>query len=148
MIDSRSLPAVPVLKAQAKRLRASMAKDGDFISQSEALEYLAHQFGMRDWNTLHARANAQQPNPGALHLGSRISGTYLGHPFTGEVTSITTVSHAKRRIQVHFEQPVDVVASEHFSSFRSRVEVVIDGNLQSAEKTSNGEPHFILTEIL
>lgn len=148
MLDILTLPAVPVLKAQAKRLRASMAKDGDFISHAEALEYLAHQFGMRDWNTLHARAKARQPNPGELHLVSRISGTYLGHEFTGEVTAIKTVSHAKRRIRVQFDKPVDVVASEHFSSFRTRIEVVIDGNLQSAEKTGNGEPHFILDEIL
>ena len=50
------IPSIDVLKQQAKRLRAGLAEDGDFISHSESLELVAKQYGLRDWNTLFAAA--------------------------------------------------------------------------------------------
>jgi catechol 2,3-dioxygenase-like lactoylglutathione lyase family enzyme len=40
----------------ARRLRADLAARDVTLSHSEALELVAHQYGVRDWNTLAARA--------------------------------------------------------------------------------------------
>jgi catechol 2,3-dioxygenase-like lactoylglutathione lyase family enzyme len=42
-------------KAMARRLRAELASRQVQISHGEALEIVAHQYGVRDWNTLAAR---------------------------------------------------------------------------------------------
>ena len=42
-------------KSMAKRLRADLAARGIEIGHSEALDLVAHQYGVRDWNTLAAR---------------------------------------------------------------------------------------------
>ncbi|WP_191907810.1 glyoxalase superfamily protein [Nocardioides cynanchi] len=46
-------------KSMARRLRADLAQRGVELSHSEALEIVAHQYGVRDWNTLAA----QPPEP-------------------------------------------------------------------------------------
>jgi catechol 2,3-dioxygenase-like lactoylglutathione lyase family enzyme len=43
----------------AKRLRADLADRDVTVSHSEALEIVAHQYGVRDWNTLAARPPAE-----------------------------------------------------------------------------------------
>ena len=129
------------LKAQAKRLRAALAEDGDFISHSEALELLAKQLGFRDWNTLHA-AIGNRPAP--LQLGDRIAGAYLGQPFEGEIIAVEALSGGRRRITIDFDEAVDVVTFESFSAFRKRVTAVIDEDGKSAEKTSDGRPQMEL----
>jgi catechol 2,3-dioxygenase-like lactoylglutathione lyase family enzyme len=42
-------------KSMARRLRADLAARDVTLSHSEALELVAHQYGVRDWNTLAAR---------------------------------------------------------------------------------------------
>ena len=42
-------------KSMARRLRADLAARGVVLTHSEALEVVAHQYGVRDWNTLAAR---------------------------------------------------------------------------------------------
>ena len=42
-------------KSMARRLRAGLAARDVMLSHSEALELVAHQYGVRDWNTLAAR---------------------------------------------------------------------------------------------
>src|SRR4051794_6609857 len=42
-------------KSMARRLRADLAARNITLSHSEALELVAHQYGVRDWNTLAAR---------------------------------------------------------------------------------------------
>jgi catechol 2,3-dioxygenase-like lactoylglutathione lyase family enzyme len=42
-------------KQMAKRLRTDLAERGVAVSHAEALEIVAHQHGVRDWNTLAAR---------------------------------------------------------------------------------------------
>jgi catechol 2,3-dioxygenase-like lactoylglutathione lyase family enzyme len=49
-------------KQMAKRLRADLATRDVSISHGEALELVAHQYGVRDWNTLAARPT---PDPTA-----------------------------------------------------------------------------------
>lgn len=51
-------------KSMARRLRADLGERGVTISHSEALELVAHQYGVRDWNTLSARppSHAEPPS--------------------------------------------------------------------------------------
>ncbi len=46
---------MPDPKSMARRLRAELAARDVALSHSEALELVAHQYGVRDWNTLAAR---------------------------------------------------------------------------------------------
>lgn len=50
-------------KSMARRLRADLAEREVAISHSEALEIVAHQYGVRDWNTLAARPPADPADP-------------------------------------------------------------------------------------
>lgn len=138
-------------KAQARRLSAALAEDGVTLSHSRALELVARQQGVRDWNTLSARVK-NTPAPSntaaqALALGQRVRGAYLGHAFTGRLRGLATVGAAgHRRVTVEFDAPIDVVASEAFSSHRRRVTCVVDAQNRSPEKTSNGAPILLLAD--
>ena len=50
-------------KSMARRLRADLAARDIALSHSEALEVVAHQYGVRDWNTLAARPPADPAPP-------------------------------------------------------------------------------------
>lgn len=131
-------------KAQAKRLRDQLAGTGNRISQAQSLELVAQQHGARDWNTL--RALAERPgNNRPLAVGDRVGGTYLGQAFTGYVHGL---SHAPQspytQITLHFDQAVDVVKFDSFSSFRQRVSGTIGDDGRSVQKTSDGVPHLIV----
>lgn len=136
-----SLPSLEALKAQAKRLRAGLAEDGDFISHGEALELIAKQYGYRNWNTLHA-AIGNRPPRNAPQVGARIAGRYLGQPFEGEIVGVDTLSGGRYRVTIEFDEAVDVVTFESFSAFRKRVSCVIDEDGVSPARTSNGRPHM------
>lgn len=142
MNSTPPVPSIEELKQQAKRLRARLAEDGDFICHSESLELIARQYGRRDWNTLHAAAR-NRPQP-PVYVGARIKGRYLGQAFEGDVVAVNLLSPGRTRITVVFDDAVDVVAFESFSAFRRRVTATIDDNGKSAEKTSDGVPHFVL----
>jgi len=143
MTGRKSKPTVPRslddLKAQAKRLRAALEEDGDFISHSEALELLAKQLGFRDWNTLHAAIGNKPPPP---QLGDRVAGAYLGQKFEGEIIGVEALSEGRHRVTIDFDEAVDVVTFESFSAFRKRVSAVINEDGRSAEKTSDGRPQM------
>lgn len=135
-------------KTQARQLRARLADSGKAVSHSEALELVARQHGVRDWNTLRAQADrpaARGHNRRPLAVGDRVRGRYLGQPFTGYVFGLT---HAEQspytRITLHFDAPVDVVTFDSFSSFRQRVSGVINDEGRSLYRTSNGEPQIVV----
>ncbi|WP_109464941.1 glyoxalase superfamily protein [Albibacillus kandeliae] len=136
------------LKAEARRLRATLAEAGTKISHSDALERIARQHGARDWNTLRAQAVTRTHNRRPLAVGDRVTGRYLGQPFTGYVYGMT---HAEQspysRITLQFDEPVDVVTFDSFSAFRSRVSGVIDDRGQSLYRTSNGEPQIVVEHV-
>ena len=139
-----TLPSTEALKEQAKRLRASLDASGHRIGHSEALETVARQHGFRDWNTLSAKARSQRTDP-PVQLGERVSGHYLGQRFTGRVIGISSLAAADRyRVTIRFDDPVDVVTFDSFSSFRHRVQTVIDGTGTAPQRTSNGLPHLQL----
>ncbi|THH39010.1 hypothetical protein E4Z66_05490 [Aliishimia ponticola] len=139
---STPLPTRPALKAQAKRLRTDLAAQGTQISHSEALEMIAHQWGAKDWNTLAAQAST--PNVAEWAPGQRVSGAYLGHAFTGQVKSATERAGGYWDVTIRFDDPVDVVTSRHFSSFRHQVQSTLRPDGRSPQKISDGTPHMVL----
>ena len=134
-------PSLEILKQHAKRLRAGLADDGDFISHSESLELIAKQYGFRDWNCLHAAAGNALPLA-RFQLGGRVRGRYLGQSFTGEIVALQASPPDHLRISVHFDEPVDVIKFDSFSAFRQRISARIDANGVTAEKTSDGVPQL------
>jgi hypothetical protein len=129
------------LKAQAKRLRKALADSGTTIGHSRALELVAQSVGARDWNTVTAQSRSNSPT---WHIGQPVSGLYLGHAFTGKVHAVSARAAGWHRLTIDFDSPVDVVASEHFSSLRRRVSAVVGADGLTVEKTSNGQPHLQL----
>lgn len=139
------MPSLDTVKDQAKRLRARMKDEGTDINHSKALELVAAQYGFRDWNTLAAKAGNRPPlNP--WMLGSRVSGHYLGQPFSAEIISVQSMSAApgRYRMTFKFDEAVDVVTFESFSAFRHRVTCTIGEDGRTVEKTSDGRPHMEL----
>jgi len=143
MNGSVSLPSIDTLKDEARRLRAEHDASGAPVSHSRSLELLAHQYGFKDWNTLHAAATGNPPPP--VSVGDTVRGTYLGQPFIGEVLDLEALTQPGRfRVTLHFEEPVDVVTFDSFSSFRQRVTCTIDRSGKTAETTSDGRPQMHL----
>ncbi|WP_170643663.1 glyoxalase superfamily protein [Ruegeria profundi] len=141
MTIQRTIPPIDELKAQAKRLREDLRAKDVTLSHSEALEMLAHQYGVRDWNTLHAKAG----NRMHLRVGDRVEGRYLGQPFSAEIRGMTLLGDgSNRRVTLHFETPVDVVQFESFSSYRQRVTGVIGWDGRSTQRTSDGQPQLVV----
>jgi len=145
MVGHTSLPSLDELKAQAKRLRHELDAGGTPVNHARALELMAHQYGYKDWNTLHA-AIGNQPPPPPVALGQRVGGRYLGQAFDGEVIAVRAMDDGNHyRITLAFEEPVDVVTFESFCAFRHRVSATIDRRGVTAEKTSDGRPHLVLS---
>lgn len=135
------------LKAQARRLRSRLADGDTAISHSQSLELVAQQNGARDWNTLRALA-ARPDNNRPLAVGDRVAGSYLGQPFTGYVYGLSHAPNAPyTRITLQFDEPVDVVRFDSFSSFRQRVSATIGNDGQSVQKTSDGVAQMIVHPV-
>ena len=141
MTVSNTIAPIAELKAQAKRLRARLRSEEVQISHGKALELVAHQHGVKDWNTLHALSG----NRMHLQVGDRVEGKYLGQPFTAEIRSMTVLGDGeRRRLTLHFDTPVDVVRFDSFSSFRQRVTGEIGWDGRSTRRTSDGEPQLVV----
>lgn len=139
-----SLPTIEALKDQAKRLRADLLAEGNAITHCRSLELLAHQYGFKDWNTLHAKVG-NRPPPCPVELGVKVRGDYLGQAFSADVIGIRTLMSPDRfRVTLQFDEPVDVVTFDSFSNWRRRVSCVIDRSGKTVEKTSDGRPHMQL----
>ena len=59
MMTLKTIPKLSALKTQAKRLRAELQKSGTPLSHSQSLELLAHQMGIKDWNTLKGQRRSK-----------------------------------------------------------------------------------------
>jgi hypothetical protein len=136
------LPSRDVLKGHARKLRDTLARAGTPLSQSAALEHLAHQWGYRDWNTLSDAASPSVRR--AWTLGQRVSGRYLGHAFTGTVKAARRKGPDHVDLTIAFDTPVDVVASPRFSALRGQISCTIGATGRTVEKTSDGQPHVVL----
>lgn len=139
----RSLPTRTTLKTQAKRLRSSLVEQGKIMSHAQSLETIARQYGMRDWNTLHAAApHTPLPNATSWQVGQRVSGRYLDHPFTGQIKSATASGQGFWALTVLFDTAIDVVDAQQFTNWRKQVRCTVGPNGRSVQKTSNGLPHI------
>ncbi len=126
-------------KQMAKRLRTALADDQMTISHSRALELVAAQLGARDWNTLAARQPEMGDTP--FLVGQRVEGTFNGKPAFGRVIGLSeTIKPDLWRVTVKFDPPIDVVTSEHFSSERRRITMIvgIDGRSRRLTGTETG----------
>ncbi|MEM6940789.1 MAG: glyoxalase superfamily protein [Pseudomonadota bacterium] len=140
-MTTTQIPPRDVLKAQAKRLRGDLAKRGNPITHAQALETIAHQWGVRDWNTLSAQS-------ARLHTGwtpgQPVRGRYLGHAFRGIVKAARQQANGFWALTLRFDAPIDVVASSQFSAFRRQVNTTVNAEGRSPQKTSDGQPHVVL----
>ena len=144
MNGSPPLPSLEALKTQAKRLRADLGKDGPSIGHGRSLEIVAHQYGYKDWNTLHASVAIKRASC-PVSIGEKARGRYLGQPFTGQVVGIQSLIDGNRyRVTLSFDEAVDVVTFPSFSNFRKRVTCVIGTTGETREKTSDGRPQLSL----
>lgn len=134
------LPSAPQAKDQAKRLRAKMAEDGNAIGHAKSLELIAHQYGFRDWNTFFAAIGNLPPKDWAP--GDTVTGTYLSQPFTAKVVSAAIVRAGWVRLELHLDEPVDVVTSKLFSNLRRRIRGTVGPQGHSMERTSDGQPQL------
>ncbi|WP_368188167.1 glyoxalase superfamily protein [Aestuariibius sp. HNIBRBA575] len=141
---SNSIPSIEDLKTQAARLRSTRIETGCPTTHSQSLELIAKSYGLRDWNTLRAKAAQTDHTPG-YKPGQRLRGLYLGHAFEGTVLYADPLPGHKHRLTIKFDTAIDVVTSQHFSSFRRRITKVVSKQGRTLEKTSDGQPHLILT---
>jgi hypothetical protein len=140
MRGTPSNPTIADFKQQAKTLRFELGSQ--LLTHSAALELVAKQHGHRDWNSL--RATIPETEPG-YRINQRISGTYLGQPFTGFIKAVQTVGHSgHHRVILRFDTPVDVVQFDSFSALRQQVSATVDHTGKSLQKTSDGTPHVVI----
>lgn len=144
MRRSQTLPSLDELKAQAKRLRASLDGKSKPVPHGEALEHIAHLYGYRDWNTLSAAVGSQdEACPYAI--GQTIRGRYLGQSFAGRINGVSRMAEGGfYRLSFTADEPVDVVTFDSFSSLRQRITCVVDRNGNSRERRSDGTRHLEL----
>lgn len=136
-------PSLDALKSQAKELRKSLIWEGRDLSHGQALELVAKSHGYKDWNTLHAAVGNAPRSP--VQIGQIVEGHYLGQEFTGEVLGVQVLSEGRYRITLDFAEAVDVVTFDSFSNFRKRVSKTVDSLGRSFDRTSDGQPHIVLT---
>lgn len=132
------------LKTQAKSLRQALSGSGQTVSHAQSLELLAKQLGHRDWNTLHASIGNAPDHP--FQLGQAVQGHYLGHAFTGQIKQVSALHDGSHyRLTLRFDEAVDVIPFAGMSNFRRQVNATVNRNGVTAEKTSDGTPHLVLT---
>lgn len=130
--------SLDALKQQAKALCRSLENSGREISHSQSLETVAHQYGYRDWNTLHASLGNRPPTP--LRVGQQVTGAYLGKACSGKIIALRDIGDGQYfRVTIRFDEPVDIIEFESWSSFRSQINATVDRHGCTAEKTSNGK---------
>jgi hypothetical protein len=137
------IPSLDALKLQAKELRKSLTWEGRDVNHAQALELVAKSHGFRDWNTLHA-AIGNAPRPPVV-VGQVVEGRYLGQEFVAEVLGVRVLSEGRYRVTFDFAEAVDVVTFDSFSNFRKRVSNTVDSMGRSFNRTSNGQPHIVLS---
>jgi hypothetical protein len=134
------LPSAAQAKEQAQRLRTKLTEDGSPIGHAKSLELVAHQHGFRDWNTMFAAIGNGPPKDWVV--GDKVNGTYLSQPFSAHVVGMSIVKPGWFRLELQLDEAVDVVTSDSFSNFRSRIRGVVGPKGHSIERTSDGEPQL------
>ena len=136
-----TLNSVSEAKSKAKALRDALVGQGTRISHAQALELVAHQNGVRDWNTLHAKLSRAEPR--TLQLGDEVRGKYLGQTFVGRIVALSKIG-LHLAISIQLDVPIDTVRFESFSNMRRRIRGVIGPDGRSEQKTSDGLPVLVI----
>ena len=139
---TQPLPTLAEAKLSAKHLRADLAAEGVTISHSQALEKIAHGFGFRDWNGLHA-AIGDLPERG-WRAGLRGTGLYLSQPFVATVLSAEEGEPGWFEMTLNLDEAVDVVRFEGLSNLRKRIRAQVGPDGRAHEHTSDGAPQLQL----
>jgi hypothetical protein len=140
---TEAILSLDALKSQAKELRKSLTWEGRDVTHGQALELVAKSHGFRNWNTLHATVgNAPRP---PVVVGQIVEGRYLGQEFVGEVLGVRVLTEGRYRVTFDFAEAVDVVTFDSFSNFRKRVSKTVDSTGRSFDRTSDGQPHIVLS---
>ncbi len=68
-------------------------------------------------------------------LGDRVTGTYLGHPFSGKVVDIGFPAGGgpERTYSVQTDEPINVSAFESMKMFRQRITATLDPEGESVD---------------
>lgn len=140
---SQTPDAVQAHKANAKRLRSALAEDGIAITHAKALELVAKQNGVRDWNTLAAQpATAPEQNATTpFAVGDQVAGTFNGRDARGRIIGLEeTIKPDLWRVTVAFNPPVNAATSQLFTAERRRVQMVVgaDGRSRRLTGTETG----------
>ncbi|MGI9400993.1 MAG: glyoxalase superfamily protein [Rhizobiaceae bacterium] len=144
MNSHHPLPSLQAIKLQAKRLRSALAEKGLPISHGRSLEIQANKHGYKNWNAIRAAIGNEEPTS-PVAQGQIVNGKYLGQNFKAEVLAIQAYSDTGNfRATFRFDDPVDVVSFDSFSSYRKQVSCFIDRSGKTHEKTSDGNPHLSL----
>lgn len=136
-------------KASAKRLRTALAEDGIAISHAKALELVARQNGVRDWNTLAAQpvednkpvSSVPAVSGAPFGVGEMVAGTFNGRDAQGRVIGLEeTIKPDLWRVTIAFNPPVNAATSKLFSAERRRVQMVVgtDGRSRRLTGTETG----------
>ncbi|WND02951.1 glyoxalase superfamily protein [Temperatibacter marinus] len=133
-------------KAQAKALRQKLIITNPDITHSQCLELIAHENGYKDWNGLSAFCQRQDSCP-VFSEGSRVSGDYLSQAFTGTIIAMNEMAHNHYKITLLFDESVDVVQFDSFSSHRQRVTALVTKDGVGIEHTSDKIPHLIIRRV-
>lgn len=132
------------LKAEAREYRAAQLDAGRAISHAQSLEMVARFHGFRDWNT--ASAVLPVTRGPAYAVSQRIAGTFLKQPFSGTIIGVASLGAGDIfKLTIQFDEPVDVVTFDSFSAYRQRVSATVNRNGISPSRTSDGEPHMVIT---
>lgn len=132
------------LKTEAREYRTAQVDAGRPISHAQSLEMVARFHGFRDWNT--AAGVLPMTRGPVFAVSQRIEGVYLKQPFTGTIIGVAAMGAGDMfRLTVQFDEPVDVVTFESFSAYRQRVNATVGRDGISPSRTSDGEPHMVIT---
>lgn len=133
------------LKTEAREYRVAQLEAGRALTLAQSLEMVARFHGFRDWNT--ASGVLPITRGPVFAVSQRIEGTYLKQPFSGTIIGVAALGAGDLfRLTVQFDEPVDVVTFDSFSAFRQRVQATVDRDGISPNRTSDGEPHMVITQ--
>ncbi|PTX54073.1 hypothetical protein C8N43_2878 [Litoreibacter ponti] len=144
MTLTNPLPSVEELKAQAKRLRSQLAVLNTPMSHSQSLELMAQQYGLRDWNTLRAKASALSNHRPPWAVGDFVRGRYLDQPCAGRIVAMSVRGDGRYQISLHLDEAVDVIPFEGMSNWRQRINATMSAVGLSVGRRSDGVPHLVL----
>jgi len=114
------------------------------VPDDAALDSVAHTHGYDSWAAFEAVAGISYLT---MSVGTRVEGRYLGYSFTGSIKGASSQGLRHTRLNIAFDEPLDVSATKAFSVLRQRVSATVDRFGDSEAKTSDGVPQMQLWRL-